>query len=424
MPSLLAAAKKINLKAIKLKKCKKCKDSTIKDRVCDDCSKCFACCECVECDSCGETIEDKPCEHCDCCDSCCGCSICDDLHCNNLAGCGNDNYGGCDYCSDHCQCGEFEGDMKPFVVKTPRDKRFFNNTRLVGVEWEFNQANKSYSPINKWCREWGGSSIEDGSCGEEIVTPPVAGDHIINCLTDLGKALKKSDARSSDDCGLHVHVDARDFAWVDMYRLLAVYAYVEPIMYILAGQDRSSNDYCFPCGKKYKEALASNDDIKGAVIGVSFEENDYYRSSSSPRDRQRAMPGKKAKGRYKGLNICPWLAGRKLKAPDTTVEFRMHQYVNKDHNEVIEWAKLCAQLVDWVAKASDREAMALPKSALRALCEVIAPLSKEYIINKIRAWRKMTKVKGRGKRKAREVKRLIKFSSGKTALEVKKASSW
>lgn len=297
---------------------------------------------------------------------------------------------------------------QPWSAKEHNDRKLFDCGRLVGIEWEYNTTNGSAS-LNAWRDKWGGQIVHDGSCGYEAVTPPIAGDHMVNCLQELAAAFKASEAEIDDRCGLHVHIDASDLTWNDMYRFLRVYAHVEPILYMLAGQHRLTNRYCIPCGESFMNALGKTD-IKGGVLEAAYSE----RGGRTGHQYARGNPGKKDNNRYKGLNLCPWLAGRKIKAKDTTVEFRLHRNAPYDQAErVINWTKLCARLVDWSVNSSDVDAKALPRSALRALCKVIAPECNDWILERIKLWRHATSFnKGIGRR--------IKFKNGKYTLLLNK----
>jgi hypothetical protein len=212
------------------------------------------------------------------------------------------------------------------------------------------------------------------------------------CLGELKSVFRDARVQADERCGIHVHVDAKDLMWSDMYRLLAVYAHVEPILYALAGQRRVGNTYCAPCGEDYARALADPSDRKGAVLAVAFS------ARSIPLGKERCRHArKKDGGRYKGLNVVPWIAGRKNRAhgiePDTTVEFRLHRNT-LDVDRVIGWTELCAAIVDYAARASDGDVRALPKSAIRALC-AIAPDSREWILARLGQWRRATARKRR-----------------------------
>lgn len=258
--------------------------------------------------------------------------------------------------------------------------------RLAGIELEYNQVQDS-APIADFLDAWRAGHHSDGSCGWEVVTAPIAGKHVDACLKALGRAFDQAETEANESCGIHVHVDAGDMRWADMYRLLHVYAKVEPLLYLLGGQKRMQNTYCMPVGKLYTQAMA-NVDRKGQCLAVAY-------ASPEGRMAARRNPGKKAGGRYRGLNICPWLAGRRRQQirPDTTVEFRIHRN-SLDMSRVTGWVKLLVTLVDWCAKATDKEAAALPRSALRALC-ALAPESKEWILARVKAWRRATRPKAR-----------------------------
>lgn len=399
------------------------------------CGMCDECCndarECVICDSCG-LHTDSLCEHCNHCsdNECCECRICTHWSCTRLVECSNED---CDRCERHCNCitcsncGTTESNLsicengdcddccscdhnddddseiregRPWKALTPKEHKGFRSTRLVGVEWEFNKCTRS--DVEHWAHNWRGGIHYDGSCGWEAVTAPLAGDYIAQCLTDLGKAFADGGAEADTKCGIHVHVDAADLQWADMYRLLWVYQHIEPFLFLLGGQNRIDSTYAAPCGKRYKAALGRSLlinkapkrlngktikelptwDVKNKVLSVALDRDGR---SSIKRNR----PIKKESGRYKALNICPWIAGkwqRPNKASDTTIEFRLHMH-SLDSKRVIGWTQLMASLVDYAVRATDKEVEALPRSSLRALCEVIAPTSREWILSRVKAYR-------------------------------------
>ena len=373
--------------------CSDCGAHRLNGDLCSSNQRCSTCCaqHCRICQDCHDHVEDL-CSHCsNCAENCCDCSFCSD--CDALSWCEN-----CGMCQDHCDCvneEEEEGDSnvtmsgsgygQPWKAKDKEERKLFDCDRLVGIEWEFNQVH-SATGLNAWKSKWNGQLAYDGSCGQEAVTPPLAGDHMVHCLTELGKALKEGEAEINDRCGVHVHVDASDIAWNDMFRVLKVYAHVEPLLYMLAGQQRINNRYCIPCGESFLNAL-SKPDRKGAVLEAAYTE----RGGRTGHQYNRQKPGKKDGNRYKGLNLCPWLAGRKIRAKDTTVEFRLHRNVPwSDTERTINWTKVCARIVDWSANANDKDVNELPKSALRSLCKIIAPECNDYILHRLQMWRNAT----------------------------------
>ncbi len=344
------------------------------------CGRCSDCCDHFECPDCG-THDVENCSSCDYCLDCCQCEVC--RECDRGIECNE-----CSTCGSHCECeGSSTEEMdegEPWFAKSPTMRKGFNCNRLIGVEWEYNRS--GFTSLAKWCRKWRGGIHHDGSCGYEAVTPPLSGDYISQCLTDLGNAFKDGNASADERCGIHVHVDAADLSWSDMYRLLWLYSHVEPFLFLLGGQQRADNHYCRPCGNEYRSALGALD-RKGKVLEVAYSADSARMGNGwSGRNYQRRTPGKKDGGRYRALNLCPWLAGRKAKAMDTTVEFRLHQN-SLDSKRVIGWAQLCARMVDWAAKSTDRDAQQLPKSALRTLAK-IAPDLEPWLLHQVKTWRK------------------------------------
>ena len=358
--------------------------------ICGECRRSthHGCCECIRCPHCGDVV-DSYCTDCDRCEDCgCECTHCP--HCGDRV----DSYcSDCDRCEDcGCDCSrglEERREGRPWFATALIDRKGFRSSRTCGVEWEFNGTNGDADPIMDWAARWRGGIHTDGSCGWEAVTAPMAGDYIAKILGDLGDAFEDAEATANDSCGLHVHVDARDLMWGDLEKLLRIFAHIEPVMFAIGGQNRQRNDYCAPSARVFTDALTCAD-RKGAIL--SLVESGGYVSPSRGREVGKGRISKKASGRYRSLNICPWLArmrAGKDRVPDCTVEFRLHRNT-LDAKRVIGWTQLCVQIVDFAARASASEVDALCKlSALRALAR-IAPHSKEWIVSRIRAWRKDT----------------------------------
>jgi hypothetical protein len=371
------------------------------------------------CDICGFMIGfTRGHEHCDSCEFPCPklspCGVCEDCctdNCLVCESCGdhfNVNYDShhfhdnCNRCNSCCACDSEDEDEdepapsygKSLLALSKKDRLTFNCARLAGVEWEYNYVD-STKALETWKQRWGGTIHYDGSCGEEAVTSPMAGDYIAKVLTELGAAFKTGRVKIDDKCSVHVHVDAHDYSWHDMFKLLKVYSKVEPLLYLLAGQQRLVNTYCVPIGKDFSKIITTNcPDPKGAIMALALK----TATSKDARALQREKPGKRTEGRRRGLNISPWLAARKNKSPDATVEFRMHRDTH-DAARVIGWTKLCVRLVDWCVKSSDKDIENLPNSPLRSLCQMIAPDCSRWILSRIKEWRESTKFAGKFKRR-------------------------
>lgn len=262
-------------------------------------------------------------------------------------------------------------------------------SRLVGLEVEHN---RDVVQTRQWCDNWPGAQvIGDGSCGREAVTPPIAGEHIRKCVTELCKALNDGNAGCDSRCGLHVHVDARDMRWADMLRFLTVWCRLESLLFLIGGQNRYSkqsaggHSYCYAVAELYGKALRSPDP-KGAILAAACIGD---RPATDGRKLMKDNPPtKKGGGRYKSINIMPWIAGRAQLRADTTVEFRLHR---GSHNaeRVITWAHICQDIVHWCINATNEDVANLPKSAARALI-LMSPRNKAWIIKRLLGWRAAT----------------------------------
>lgn len=384
------------------------------EEFCDQCDSCKKCCTCVKCPRCHEkNYREDICDTCNrCTNNCCQCFHCgacdhafenDDVECE-----------GCGYCRDCCECEDtHENYGNVWTADDLKDRKIFNCKRLAGVEWEYNQLNGEAGLLKTWEKKWRAGNHRDGSCGREVVTAPIAGDHISKCLLSLGDVFTKSKAKIDTTCGLHVHVDASDYDWTDMYRLLALYTKVEPVLYMLAGQYRSQNHYCQPCGADFIKALNNKDKMTG-VLNMYYP----YVTKTAFSDRYTAI-GKKDGGRYRGLNLCPWMAGIRTKKKDTTVEFRLHRNTS-DAKRVVAWTQLCVTLVEWAKTHTMKDIAKLPKSALRSLCTV-SPQSTPWVVERMKEFRRATSKKSRVKRYVHLVKgeyKLTPYNSRQDGIEV------
>ncbi len=272
---------------------------------------------------------------------------------------------------------------EPFRAILPEHRKKFNSTRLAGIEWEYNVCQEPL--LTNWNEKWRGQRHSEHT-GGEAVTAPIAGDYIAACLQDLGNVFQK-EANINQQCAIHVHIDCEDLSWGDMYRLMWVYGHIEDILFKLGGDWRKGTSWCHPCGTLYRKAVAkrfepqtSSPDVRNEMLdavycggnaGHAGQGQTYYSSNH-----------RKSGGRYRGLNLTPWLYAKRTCTPHQTVEFRMHENT-ADAERVTQWTHLLVQLVDWVKKSNDEQALRLSKNAVRALCK-IAPQSRKWIIKRLR----------------------------------------
>ena len=302
--------------------------------------------------------------------SCRGCNGCR-AHCSAIRSCGE-----CEYCGACCQ---HSGDRSVRgIVSTMHKQR---GSRMAGLEVEYNRS-KKFQSIKDWCKRWGSSVHSDGSCGWECVTSPAAGKKLTNQVADLAKSLGAAEATCNFKCGLHVHVDARDMTPGKIRNLCYLYGIVEPAMYAIGGEARAGVSYCKPNGEKLMKAAMNAKGWTVAIYKAIFTMDNS--ADQAVRDFVKHNTDKKFGTRYVGLNLCPWVAGLLGKKPDTTVEFRLHNGT-LDGKELIGWAQLCVDLVEYAKTHKFDE---LRDSSLAAIGPVdalrtISPRSLEYIIDTI-----------------------------------------
>lgn len=265
--------------------------------------------------------------------------------------------------------------------------------RLVGVEVEYNREmnDEGEAAAEAWREVWPGASIhEDGSCGWEAVTPPMSGKYVSKCLTELMSDLTAYDAGCDANCGLHVHVDAKDVRWSDMFSFMSLYARLEPLLFVVAGQSRAKNRYCKPMRKRFREVLAESDWGRRKQMLLSYLILGDIHGDASDYIAKNGVH-KKENGRYKAVNIMPWIAGRAFRRPDCTIEFRLHR---GSHNaaRVTAWARLCADIVDYATRHGESAIAALPRSPLRTLA-IVSPDTKDFVLQCVKAYRRSTTAK-------------------------------
>lgn len=313
---------------------------------------------------------------------CCGCGAYSRYGHSDCGLCGECcNHSECRRCGAHnvanCDC---EDDMRSF---TERTVAIGSKGRAVGLEVEFNEGAESCA-LQTWEDE-GHGLHEDGSCGWELVTRPTRTDALPGVVRKLSACL--DEARINSDCGVHVHVDARDVGWYEIRRLLALWGHIESLMYVIGGQERYSNTYCKPIAPHCLGILGEcGRDLRHAVFDVAMgEEIDLDRYVASKKR-------KKGGDRYRSLNLMPWIAGRGgggSRRGDCTIEFRLHRH-HEHAWRTLGWAELVRDLVTWCASATDGECKRLlamrPTRALVAAC----PSSHGFIVRRLRGWKAAT----------------------------------
>lgn len=349
-----------------------------------------------------------PCTHCSCfvpnaqglqgyCSSCitsgdCECSdACDCGVCNpHPCGCCDEPDGACSSCCDHYCCDTYEpdnyrypddpeGENSPTRVRLPRDSFFHQydltfytpkktqlkkvpSTRYAAVEIEVAGA-KDHSGTRSATEKWNCSVVHDGSLPEggfEINTSPAAGDLLYDQITQLCAGLKRDQAYVTRSCGLHAHVDARDFSYYDIRNLVAIYAAIEPLIFRLIAPSRHGNDYALPCGEVYKRMIAKGikppKRLKEDTIQAVYGKNGLKQQRVFDKKRNKPVEGpmlyasykehQRSGNRYFALNLHSWFHRG-------TIEFRMH-HGTTNAEKILGWLALWTDILDFTNRTTQK----------------------------------------------------------------------
>lgn len=199
--------------------------------------------------------------------------------------------------------------------------------RTFGVEIEFSTCNRrtldrelaqrglrmvdASSTHNGWDRT-GWTLKHDGSCGLELVSPPLSGDAGLDATAKALEALREAGAYVNTQCGLHVHWGASDYTARDFENLVALYATCEADLLKVLHASRARNDYARqvrPC-------------LRGGCTPATFAQ-DGTRGNVS---------------RYYALNLAAY-------PRHGTVEFRAHHGTLKTE-QVLAWVHLTAAMME------------------------------------------------------------------------------
>lgn len=255
----------------------------------------------------------------------------------------------CKGCSGCCSCELFGFVEHKIKFHNSKDKKVNTSNRFVAAEIEI-AGLKNFvvdgkpSLLDKAEDKWKYNSVHDGSlpyCGFEITTAPANGDSFIQQITEITNGLKEHSPIITKNCGLHVHIDARDYNFHDIAKLIKVYAAIEPILFSMVPASRRKSKFCLPCGKTYKNALENNSSnywtTKTQVVLNTY--NNY--------DSNTHRKSKYNNARYNALNLHSWFYRG-------TIEFRlMEGTINPQY--IINWGILWAKILDYVLGATNAD---------------------------------------------------------------------
>jgi hypothetical protein len=343
---------------------------------CGACGRCESHCECTWCQNCGDECSDDYCSDCSNCRSCCTCVFC--AECDERCDSG-DRCRGCQRCSS-CECNCEDQACNVRFIRAPETPTFHApqnamqrkgnpSPRYVSCEIEVASVKRG-NRVSEVVDKWGGAIVHDGSLpssGFEINTAPAGGDLFLGQISEICDALNERQAKVTDACGLHVHINAKDFDFYSLRRLVKVYAKIEDALYQMVPASRRTSTYCKPCGRHYMETMAAGKVPKDVKIGVlqsvyHFKPDCKY----GARDLQNSKRQKYHESRYNNLNVHSFFYRG-------TVEVRMHAG-STNTAKIQSWGMMWAHILDYSLANSDREIDLLftgknSRQALLAVCE-------------------------------------------------------
>lgn len=164
----------------------------------------------------------------------------------------------CNACKRRCQCRKRAA---VGVVRVPRvngagigsSSMVINSRRAVGLEVELSSFGSWYAPEKSEGYLMSDGAVSgrrphyvidhDGSVHpskREAVIEPLSGDQgLIHGLNCLATQVYMHNCEVNNTCGYHVHVDATDFYWTDIQKLLVLWIKMEksPSLWLIAGRD-------------------------------------------------------------------------------------------------------------------------------------------------------------------------------------------
>jgi len=359
--------------------------------------------DCWWCESCGTRHSgwENQCDNCDSCDDACECNYCGG-HGERTS---NDVCGDCEQCTDcGCECG---GETDITLVSNPL--RFWDGKPSIRVPWkrhiscEIELSEGGGRAVDHVVEAWSMSVVEDGSVADgcEINTAPASGDAFERQMGALTKAMLVSCCEADYRCGVHVHVDTRDFSFAARGRMIVAYALLEEAFFSLVPASRRGAKWCEPRAREVEVAylgwesdsdnwsatewrnrflLLANSTPTGVHPGYWTAKRDG--SYATELDLKREVARKERCRRQGRTYVTPVLAtakvtNRKSKGIDAplrgpryyafnvksmfthgTVEFRLPEGT-ADGNVVAEWGILVCAFAEWSKNAKLEDLLAL-----------------------------------------------------------------
>lgn len=238
------------------------------------------------------------------------------------------------------------------LVPRPPELRFYKGkrtkflgiNRFVGVEIEVESGKFDEYMLQELPK---GSVVKpDGSVkGFELNTAPASGDELTKIIKTSCSVLRKYGYQGTKRCGVHVHIDSRDFKDnpTKIANLARTYFAVEDLLFSLLPSSRWTSDYCKKINLKYLKYMKSD--------GQYFNDDElikFWYENKNKVDFNEVENGQGRNDRYHGLNICP------LFSPRGTVELRYHSGTTSSE-KILNWIALNLKLFNYAIRHYNNE---------------------------------------------------------------------
>lgn len=252
------------------------------------------------------------------------------------------------YCSSHIVGHRCRGNEPTFLFKRvnltklsgdPSKAISIKNNRLVGLELETvnGEPEKLVGKLDHRIGVEHDGSLQ-GKSPIELVTPPASADILEGLINSTTKALRAAGYRVNKSCGFHIHLDSEDFNTNGdkIFKILATYYVVEPVIFAMLPLSRRDNKYSLPL--KYWLDEPKMMKLAGRKIALKDLEMEWYKNRSS--DLIRNFKSRKwDSSRYHGLNLHSlFMNGH--------IEMRYH-HGTLNTTKIKNWVNLNLLLVDW-----------------------------------------------------------------------------
>lgn len=168
----------------------------------------------------------------------------------------------------------------------------------------------------------------DGSVsgdGLELNTMPAKGGVFHKQMDLLKSSFKKIHSAANTTCGLHIHVDVRDFTGTELFKLANIWSSIENDVIKLIRPSRRNNHFSKPLPQNLKESWLSK----------KFKLD----TANDPARNIRRIQETFGYDRYRNLNFQAYDAHR-------TVEFRLH-HGTANVDLIRYWCILCSEIVQY-----------------------------------------------------------------------------